>query len=244
MSTILTSEARCSNQSSAVERPYIGYLGVIAGAAVRSATISPRQNRHTDNHQYETASQPAYLMNHDQFRGLFDSHAAFVWRVLARHGVPRRELDDGCQEVFLVLYRRANELIAGSNVRTWLYGVAVRVALGMRRRAYHRRELLTEVALEQGGPAQPFEALWSRELHQQLTAALATLPRVRREVFVLYELEDMTIGEAAEALGVPENTAMYRLHAARDAIVSFVRKRELTSDIARARARRRVEGAS
>jgi RNA polymerase sigma-70 factor (ECF subfamily) len=180
-------------------------------------------------------------MNHEQFRALFDLHAAFVWRVLARHGVPRRELEDACQEVFLVLHRRASELVPGSNVRTWLYGVAVRVALAMRRRAYHRREQLTEVAREEGGPAQPFEALRSRELHQQLMAALDSLPRVRREVFVLYELEDMTIAEAADALGVPVNTAMYRLHAARDAVVAFVRKQELRSDVARVRARRRLE---
>jgi DNA-directed RNA polymerase specialized sigma24 family protein len=63
-------------------------------------------------------------MNHDQFRALFDLHAAFVWRVLARHGVPsssaRRELEDGCQEVFLVLYRRAAELDGQSSLRTWL----------------------------------------------------------------------------------------------------------------------------
>lgn len=180
-------------------------------------------------------------MNHDDFRALFDAHAAFVWRVLARHGVPQREVDDGCQDVFLVLYRRAGELTAGSNVRTWLYAVAVRVALAMRRRAHHRREQLTEVALEEGGPAQPFEALHSRELHQQLMAALASLPRVRREVFVLYELEDMTIAEAAQALGIPENTALYRLHAARDAVTAFVRRRELTSEAVRVRRRGRVE---
>jgi RNA polymerase sigma-70 factor (ECF subfamily) len=181
-------------------------------------------------------------MHHDQFRALFDLHAAFVWRVLARHGVARRELEDGCQEVFLVLYRRAAELEPRSSLRTWLYSVAVRVALGMRRRAYHRREQLTEeVAPDEGGPAQPFEALRSRELHQQLMAALAELPRVRREVFVLYELEDMTIAEAAKALGIPENTALYRLHAAREAIAGSVRKRELTSDVVRLRRRGRVE---
>jgi RNA polymerase sigma-70 factor, ECF subfamily len=180
-------------------------------------------------------------MNHEQFRGLFDSHAAFVWRVLARHGVPRRELEDGCQEVFIVLYRRAAELENRPSLRPWLYAVAVRVALGMRRRAYHRREQLTEVAVEEGGSAQPFEAVHSRELYQQLTAALASLPRVRREVFVLYELEDMTIAQAADALGIPENTALYRLHAARDAIAGFVRRQALVSDVVRLRRRGRVE---
>lgn len=178
-------------------------------------------------------------MDPSQFRALFDSHAAFVWRVLARHGLPRRELEDGCQEVFLVLHRRAAELDGRASVRTWLYGVAVRVALGMRRRGYRRREQLMEPG-EQGSHVQPFEALHSRELHQQLMAALTELPRVRREVFVLYELEDMTIGQAAEALGIPENTALYRLHSAREAIAAFVRKRELASD-ARQRQRGRME---
>jgi RNA polymerase sigma-70 factor (ECF subfamily) len=180
-------------------------------------------------------------MNHDQFRALFDLHAAFVWRVLARHGVPRRELEDGCQEVFLVLYRRASELDDRSNLRTWLYGVAVRVALGVRRRAYHRREQLTEAAVEVGSALQPFEALHSRELYRQLMAVLATLPRVRREVFVLYELEDMTIAQTADALGIPENTALYRLHGARDAIALFVRKQQLSSEVARVLRRGREE---
>src|SRR5262245_59608114 len=107
-------------------------------------------------------------MNHEQFRALFELHAAFVWRMLGRHGVARRELEDGCQEVFLVLHRRAAELEGGASLRSWLYGVAVRVARGMRRRAHHRREQLTEVVPEPGVSAQPFEVLHSRELHRQL----------------------------------------------------------------------------
>jgi RNA polymerase sigma-70 factor (ECF subfamily) len=95
--------------------------------------------------------------------------------------------------------------------------------------------------VETGSGLQPFDALHSRELHQQLIAALAALPRVRREVFVLYELEDMTIAQAADALGIPENTALYRLHAARNAITAFARKRELTSDVVRVLRRGRVE---
>lgn len=72
-------------------------------------------------------------------------------------------------------------------------------------------------------------------------AALATLPRVRREVFLLYELEDMTVVEAAEALGIRENTALYRLHAARDGIAAFVRKQDLASDVMRLRRRGRTQ---
>lgn len=175
------------------------------------------------------------------FRALFETHAAFVWRVLQRHGVPVRELEDGCQEVFLVLHRRQADLDRRCQPRTFLYGVAVRVAIGMRRRAHRRRELLVEQTPDAEGGPHPFEALRSRELNQQLTAALASLPRVRREVFVLYELEQMPLADAAASLGIPEGTALSRLYAAREAIRSYARKREGTLQSLR---RRRVEVAS
>jgi RNA polymerase sigma-70 factor, ECF subfamily len=179
-------------------------------------------------------------MEQHEFRALFDAHLAFVWRVLARHGLPERELEDGCQEVFLVVYRRLSEFEQRSSFRTWLYGVTVRVALGMRRRS-RRRERLEQPALEPPSTPQPFEALYSRQLHQQLTAAMASLPRAKREVFVLYELEDMTIAEAAAALGIAENTALYRLYAAREAIAAFVRKAERSSELAGQRRRSKTE---
>jgi RNA polymerase sigma-70 factor (ECF subfamily) len=119
--------------------------------------------------------------------------------------------------------------------------VAVRVALGMRRRAYHRREQLIEVAVEVGGSAQPFEAAAHSRVASAADGGARELPRVRREVFMLYELEDVTIAQAAEALGIPENTALYRLHAARDAVAAFVRKQELSSEVARVMRRGRVE---
>jgi hypothetical protein len=43
------------------------------------------------------------------FRALFRAHAAFVWRVLRRHGVREADLEDVCQEVFMVVHRRLGE---------------------------------------------------------------------------------------------------------------------------------------
>ena len=43
------------------------------------------------------------------FHELFEQHADFVWRVLKRHRVAERELEDACQEVFLVVFRRVSE---------------------------------------------------------------------------------------------------------------------------------------
>jgi RNA polymerase sigma-70 factor (ECF subfamily) len=165
-------------------------------------------------------------MTPSEFRQLFAEQVGFVWRVLERHGVPQRELEDGCQEVFFVVFRRLAEFQGRSSLKTWIYGIAVRVAVGMRRKAYRRRELLVD-GPESATGAEPFDAVAENEARALLMAALAELPRTKREVFVLYELEELTVAEAAAALDVSENTALYRLYAARAAVSAFARRSEL-----------------
>ena len=161
------------------------------------------------------------------FKDLFEQHAPFVWRVLRRHGVPERELEDAFQEVFLVVHRRLPEFEARSSLRTWIYGIAVRIALGLRRRAFMRRELLVTGPEEVSSAFDLVDSYARHEAQQWLKSALSELPRAKREVFVLYELEEMTIAETAAALGIPENTALYRLYGARKSIGAALRKREL-----------------
>src|SRR5262249_21997714 len=127
------------------------------------------------------------------FKQLFDEHAGFVWRALRRHGVPQRELEDACQEVFLVVFRRLPDFEGRSSLRTWIYGIAVRVAAGIRRRAFLHRELLGAESPEASGASDLLEDYAQREAQRLLHAALAELSPPKREAFVLYELEGMTV---------------------------------------------------
>ncbi|HEY0705997.1 MAG TPA: sigma factor-like helix-turn-helix DNA-binding protein, partial [Polyangia bacterium] len=61
----------------------------------------------------------------------------------------------------------------------------------------------------------PAEALDQKAAVQILDTLLAPMSDVQREVFVMYEVEEMTGAEIAEALGVNENTVRTRLRAAR-----------------------------
>ena len=167
---------------------------------------------------------------------LFDAHASFVWRALKRQGVPERELPDACQEVFLVVHRQSASFEGRSSIRTWLYGIAMRVALGMRRKAHVRREVLTEDLPEQQHGATPLAAAEQRQQLWLIESALASLPDVKREVFALYELEGMTMAEVAGALGVAENTALSRLYAAREHVRAFVARRNVTRSLQPVRA--------
>jgi RNA polymerase sigma-70 factor, ECF subfamily len=165
------------------------------------------------------------ILNNAAFRALFDANVSFVWRVLRRHGVQEREIEDACQEVFLVVHRRLNEFEGRSAVRSWIYGIAVRVAQGFRRKGYRVRERLTDTQPEGELPAAQAQTAEQRQMLGMVDEALAQLSDDKREAFALYELEGMTMAEVALALGVPENTALYRFYGARDDIRRFVTRR-------------------
>lgn len=159
-----------------------------------------------------------------QFRALFQLHAGFVWRVLRRHGVGEAELEDVCQEVFMVVHRRLAEFEGRSNVRTWIYEIARRSALAQRRKG-RRDETVTAGGLEAEDPGpRPDSTLEQRRALAWLHAAIAGLDADKREAFVLVELEEMSLKEAAEALGCAINTVHYRVGIARKELAAISKR--------------------
>src|SRR6187397_2362811 len=69
------------------------------------------------------ASEPA-----DSFTELYQTQLDFVWRSLRHLGVPDALLDDATHEVFLVALRKFELFESRSSVRTWLFGIALRLA--------------------------------------------------------------------------------------------------------------------
>jgi len=153
-------------------------------------------------------------METPDFSALYDEHFAFVWRSLRRLGVPDAQLDDAAQDVFLVVYRRLPEFEGRSTLKTWLFGIVLRVVSQHRRTAARRpTEPLGE---EPPDPRDAPEALTSAaQAADILREILASLDENRRHVFVLAELEQLTAPEISAALGVPLNTVYSRLRLAR-----------------------------
>jgi RNA polymerase sigma-70 factor (ECF subfamily) len=152
---------------------------------------------------------------------IFHQHGAYVVRALRYFGVPERELPDVCQEVFVVVHRKLAEFEQRSSIRTWLYRIAQRAASDYRRRAHVRRELVT---------GEPIDGIQSDERHfdaaldarATLIRALGVLDEDKRAVFVLFEIEGLTMKEIAATLRCPLQTAYSRLHAARKLMLDVV----------------------
>jgi len=136
--------------------------------------------------------------------------------------VPSATVDDVVQEVFVVVHRRLSEFEARSSLKTWLYGIVLRVVREhrrtLRRRAPHMLSSVHSVELthvpEQRGVA-PDEAAANAEAARIVEQILDVLDEEKREVFVLAELEELSAPEIAEALGVKLNTVYSRLRVAR-----------------------------
>ena len=152
-------------------------------------------------------------------RQIFDEYAPFVWRTLRHLGVAESDLDDVCQDVFVTVNRKLEGFEQRSSVRTWVYGICLRVASDHRRKAYVRRELPVAAVAEQATPPTQHEDLARSEARALLQGLLHFLDADKRAVFVLYEIEELSMKEIAEAIGCPLQTAYSRLHAARKLIL-------------------------
>lgn len=152
------------------------------------------------------------------FATIYDAHVAFVWRVLARLGVAPADLEDVCQEVFIVVHRQLSAFEGRSTLRTWIYGIALRCASGYRRRTARRRPVeapLAEPVAEVAVAGTQLEDLDARDARATLERLLAQLDPDKREVFVLFELEELAMAEVVAIVGCPLQTGYSRLHAAR-----------------------------
>jgi RNA polymerase sigma-70 factor (ECF subfamily) len=152
---------------------------------------------------------------------IYAQHADFVFRNLRRLGVIESAIDDAVQDVFLVVHRRLGDFEARAQVTTWLFGIVLRVAQSYRRSAMRRRARLSDTPasdIEQvpvSTAESPIELLERREASTLLHRLLDELDDDKRAMLVCVELEQMTVPEAAESLGLNLNTAYGRLRAAR-----------------------------
>ncbi len=149
------------------------------------------------------------------FDAVYGQNVAFVFRTLRQLGVPEATLEDAVQNVFIVVHRRLDEFEGRASVRTWLFRIVRRVASDARRSSRRRgvSEPVADTLVDAG--TRPDDAAERNEATARLARLLEALDDEKRAVFVLAELEQMSLAEIADAVGVNVNTAASRLRAAR-----------------------------
>jgi RNA polymerase sigma-70 factor (ECF subfamily) len=157
------------------------------------------------------------------FREIYEQHATFVWKALRRLGVRSAEIEDACQDVFIVVHSKLGAFDWSRPMRPWLLGISVKVAAKYRRKAHLRREVAQEAHFGVTEPVQA-KALERRQARALLEHILDHLRDDQREVFVLFELQEIAMAEVARIIGIPHQTAYSRLYAARRRVDAKIRQ--------------------
>ena len=160
---------------------------------------------------------------------IYERYGDFVWRNLRRLGIQEEATDDAMQDVFLVVHRRLSDFESRSSIKTWLFGIVLRVAQThlrtVRRRRVHVYEQAAFIDVESVAMSEsdgPAEAVARREASVLLHRLLDELDDEKRAILILVELEQMSVPDAAEAMSMNLNTAYSRLRAARQAFQDAV----------------------
>ena len=164
----------------------------------------------------------------------FTQFAAPVWRILKRLGVAERSLEDATQDVFIVAHERWETFRGDSSRKTWLFGIATKVASKYR---YRQRRPAEQPGLKGDASAQssqvtdepsPYERAASYQASERLQQLLDQLGDVERSLVVLVYLEELPVADAARSLGMRQYGAYKKLEKARQVLASGLRRSEMT----------------
>jgi RNA polymerase sigma-70 factor, ECF subfamily len=151
----------------------------------------------------------------------FHSELDYLFRTLRRLGVRSEDLEDEAHEVFLVLDRKWRDYDPARPLRSYLFGIAFRVVAASRRR---------RKPVEPGGlddlpdpGVRPDDAAEAAEVRNLVLRALESIPLKRRAVFVLHDLDEVSMREITRSLAIPLFTGYSRLRTARGEFEAAVR---------------------
>ncbi len=151
----------------------------------------------------------------DAFADLVGRHKDAVVSYLTRLTGNRDRAEDLAQETFLRLFRSARDYTEQGYLRAYLFRIATNLVRSEERRERRLRLLTPFLPREEHAePAAP-SGLLRRELHREVSAAVAKLPLRYRVPLVLHEIEGWSYVDIAQEIGCREGTVKSRVHRGR-----------------------------
>jgi RNA polymerase sigma-70 factor (ECF subfamily) len=169
--------------------------------------------------------------DHAAFEALMRRHNSRLFRVARAVLKDDAEAEDVLQDAYLDAFRHVGDFRGDAQVGTWLARIVINQALMRLRRRKRERVVVPFTALEaagldtEPGPGEPERGgdpldtppgrVLRAELRRLLERRIDALPIALRTVFVMRDVEDMTVQETAECLAIPAATVRTRLFRAR-----------------------------
>lgn len=133
------------------------------------------------------------------------------------------EAEDAVQEAFLLAYRGFANFRQDAKLSTWLIRIVVNASVGRLRKHSHRSRVVqlshhmrqTTPVPDREAPEGPDEVLARSEMRHLLETKIDDLPEPYCVVFMLHAVQELSVDETSEALGIPKATVRSRYSRAR-----------------------------
>jgi RNA polymerase sigma-70 factor (ECF subfamily) len=192
--------------------------------AIASSPIASQQQQSSD------ASLLQRIANGDAqaMRIFFTRHNARVRRFVLRLVGDQALAEDLTSDVFIEVWRHADQFKGNSQVSTWMLAIARFKALSALRQRKHEHLDEAEAAAIPDLADDPEIVVEKKDRIATLRKCMSHLSRAHREVLELAYYEDKSVSEVAELIGVPANTVKTRMFHARKRISELLQQAEIS----------------
>jgi RNA polymerase sigma factor (sigma-70 family) len=137
-----------------------------------------------------------------------------IFLVILRFVRNREDARDLTQEAFIRAYKSRESFRGDASLYTWIYRIAVNLALNHKSRSHISSLTSLEDAAEMVDQVAPSDSIDNKELRGQIESAISLLPDRQRGVFILRYYEEKPHAEIAEMLGITEGAVKANYHQA------------------------------
>ncbi|MHC4431671.1 MAG: RNA polymerase sigma factor [Planctomycetota bacterium] len=149
---------------------------------------------------------------------LVDAYYQQIYLFMRRFGHDRQTAEDLTQESFFNAWHHIGQLRDGKALDSWLYRIAANVSRVYWRKHKHKEVVGIEIIELSAATEDGYDRVGRYDQLEELAAAVGRLPVKLKETIILHYTQQLTIANAAEALGVKEGTFKSRLNRALKAL--------------------------
>ena len=180
--------------------------------------------------KFEASIEDTPEFRRERFRVLYNDLYDDLWRYVQRRSINTEEARDTLSEVFLVAWRRLEDIPAGNEARLWLFGVARNLVKTSWRKRKRSGDLLVRIGSEMSTRGATDEELDNSGV-LKIVKALQFLSENDQEILRLLAWENLSHKEISVVLGCSENAVAIRIRRARVRLMKVLQSEKSFSEI-------------
>lgn len=180
--------------------------------------------------KFEASIEDSPEFRRERFRILYNDLYDDLWRYIQRRSINTEEARDTLSEVFLVAWRRLEDIPAGKEARLWLFGVARNLVKTSWRKRKRSGDLLVRIGSEMSTRGTTDEELDNSGV-LKIVKALQFLSESDQEILRLLAWENLSHKEISVVLGCSENAVAIRIRRARVRLMKVLQSEKSFSEI-------------